>query len=347
MTVLRPIRNQLLNNVDRREHFRLFYPRSWKMEPNPFSLAARRDALEWFARMGLVRDEGTRRILAEERLALCGGYLFPTANFEQLVTLVEFLGLWNLSDNLLLEGSEGPGTPPEGPLSPATELPLHAWRDLCQRFTQQSPGWRTQLSERFAAWVQGRAKRGARTEVLGASGHPAQTASYPGLDDGEIGAMPAFYLIEYVGGFELPEAVRQHEVMQELNTIGSQLMLWAHELIGLESDPRTHEPDPAERCPDAGDPLDRADLADRALAQAMGRIVELHNQHVFKFLDVERALPAFGDLQPFVDTYLQLMHYLIRGFAEWKLGAGRRDRTRPPGPRRGSVSLSLSSFSEE
>lgn len=336
MTVLRPIRNQLLNNVERRAHFRLFYPRSWKMAPNPFALAARREALEWFAEMGMVGDEGTRRILAE-RLALCGGHLFPTANFEQLVTLVAFLGLWNVFDDLLLEGSEGS-------LSPDAEFPRRAWQGLCERFPQQSPEWRARLAERFAAWVRGRTRSGAVAETPGA---PEALASHLDLDDGEIGALPAFCLIEYLGGFELPEEVRQHEVMQELHAIGSQLLLWTHELIGLENAPQVHESDPAERYAETDDASDVAAGADGALAQAMGRIVELHNQYVFKFLDVERALPAFGDLQPFVDTYLQLMHYLIRGLAEWKLGAGRRDRTRPPGARRGSVSLSLSSFSEE
>jgi hypothetical protein len=297
MTVLRPIRNQLLSNVDRREHLRLFYPRSWKMEPNPFSLAARRDAVEWFAKMGMVRDEGTRRLLAEERLALCGGYLFPTANFEQLETLVEFLGGWILLDDILLERSEGQGHKGEADL-PGTEAP-------------------------------------------GATQQPAPAERARDLDHDEIGAMPAFHLIEYVGGFELPEEVRQHEVLRELHAIGSKLMLWAHDLINLENTPRAQEPQPMELLPEAGD------LWDRAPALAMSRIVELHNQHVFKFLDVERALPDFGEQQPFVETYLQLMHYLIRGFAEWKLGVERRERTRPTGARRGSVSLSLSSFSEE
>ncbi|HEX2573397.1 MAG TPA: hypothetical protein VH877_27860 [Polyangia bacterium] len=312
------------------------------MEPNPFSLAARRDALEWFAQMGMVRDEGARRSLAAERLALCSGYLFPTANFEQLVTLVEFLGLWLFFDDLLLEGSEGrgqrveadptgadPEALPRGAFAcgyPAVEPPLHAWQELCQHFTQQSLWWRNQLWDRFTGWVYGRAARHAMIGAPEAARPSAPPESGPDLGDDEIGATPAFYLIEYVGGFELPEEVRQHELMRALHAIGSRIMLWAHALIGLENAPpvhMSHEP------------------------EELSRIVELHNRHVFEFLDVERALPSFGDLQPFVDTYLQLMHFLIRGFAEWKLGAGRRDRTRPPVARRGSVNVSLSSFSEE
>jgi hypothetical protein len=350
-TALRPIRNQLLDKVDLEEHLRLFYPQSWKTEPNGRSRLAQRAALEWFETTELMGVAGARAVLEEEHLALSSGYLFPTANFEQLVTLAEFLGLWRLFDELPVGGARGPWREADLPacevpgavqgasFSPAAEPFLRAWRGLCQRFIQRSEWWRTQLSDRFTDWVCGTLERRALSQAAAAprvARGPMSQSPPPDLHEGAVGIMPVFDFIEYVEAFELPAAVRQHPVMQELHAIGSKLMVWVEDLVRLETILRADGPHPIKPLRETGE---------LSPAHAISRIVELHNQSVFQFLDVERELPGFGELQPLVDSYLQLMHYAIRGFAEWKLGAGAEGRSRQGA--HGPVSLSLCSFSED
>jgi hypothetical protein len=351
MNSLRPIRNEMLSRIDQVKHLRLLYPQSWKPVLNPHAQAANRVATEFFQKAGIVTDENTLRMLQEERADLYSGYPYPTANFEQLVTLTEFLALWIIFDDLVTENSGNYWRKYNlsvedyvlalrtGELSPNADPFLRAWWNICRRFSNMSQRWRDRLADRFGDWIRGALEEKELVRLMNEPGQMVPLQKYLDTRTYSVGAMPTFYFIEYVEGFELPEEVRQNDVMRALHTLGSQILLLGNDVISLEKDIESGWINPVV--------LEQKNRR-LSLIEAVESVVNLHNQTVFDFLALEKKLPSFGpEVDPFVRLYVHLMHFVIRGLAEWQMGAERYHWKRGLAPGRSPVRVSMASFADE
>jgi hypothetical protein len=130
-----------------------------------------------------------------------------------------------------------------------------------------------------------------------------------------VGALPTFYFIELVDGFALPEAVVADERIRELHSLGAKIIFTANDLLGLQKDLLGGWPNLVTVMQQAHQ---------IGLAEACERAVDLHNREVLAFRALEALVPSFGpDTDPFVHHYVERMHNVMCGFAEFERQAER------------------------
>jgi hypothetical protein len=130
-----------------------------------------------------------------------------------------------------------------------------------------------------------------------------------------VGAIPTFELIEYVEGFELPREVVEHPVLRELHLAAAEMILITNDVSSLEKDMASGWPSMVTTVQEAGR---------LSLSEAVDRVARMHNDALADFLDAEARLPAFGPaVDPFVRVYVERMHHVVRGFAEFQRRAER------------------------
>lgn len=315
-------------DTNRLKDVRLQYPLSWKPRLNPYAFLVKTAAADFFAEVGVVGDAKTTKILEEERTDLYGGYPYPFANFRHLRTVSEFLALWILFDDLVTEESndywEEHGLSygdyetalRGGPLPSGADPFLRAWWTISQRFTlEMSAAWCDRLADSFVEWLAGTRREREVYAKLRADGGWPDLSTYLDIRSTSVGAMPTFYFIEYVEGFELPTAVMCHPTLAEIHKLATLAIFLANDVMSLEKDRR-------DDWPNAVTVVQREHAI--ALTDALARTVEMHNRAVATFVEVEAALPSFGPgVDPFVGFYVERLHYVVRGFTEFERCAER------------------------
>ncbi len=329
----------------------LLYPLSWKPVLNPYAGLVKRRATDWFQSLGIVFDKKTRVLLDEERTDLYGGFPYPVANFEHLTTVSEFVALWILFDDLAMESGgywERHGLTIKdyelalrtGELSPRADPFLRAWWELGRRFAaKMSDRWMARLADYFVLWLEGARRERDTYSTLAASAELPDLATYLSIRTVTIGARPTFWFNEYAEGFELPDQVMDHSLMVLLHDLGTELIFLANDILSLGKDIGAG-------WPNVVTVLQRERGLE--LAESLEQAVRMHNDAVKQFVHTERALPSFGpDLDPLVRAYVERMHFVVRGFTEFELGAERYLFAHHHSAAQGGRSVGLSSFVEE
>jgi pentalenene synthase len=306
----------------------LVYPSSWRPTLNPHAARSSRAAAEWFRALGVVHDEPSRRILEEERADLYGGLPYPRADFEHLTTLMKFLALWMLFDDLVTERTgayfraRGPtiedyAAALRGDAPPPRADPfLRAYAELGRAFAaRMSPAWCARLADQFAAWIRMTIRERETYAALRAERRLPDPATYLEIRSVTVGVIPTFHFIEYAEGFELPPAVVDHPLVRALHTAGMQLELLSNDLASLEKDMASSWPNM----------VTVIQAAERiSLPDAVERVVRMHNDVLADFLATEARLPDLGPaVDPLLRVYVERMHHVVRGFAEFQLRAER------------------------
>jgi hypothetical protein len=326
MTMMEMTRTSLYPDDERGRTHRLLYPASWTPGLNPLADVARRAAGAWFREIGVVGDERSMRILEEERPDLYGGFPYPTAGFSTLTTLTKYLALWMLFDDLVTETVADPSRAPDvggyrqalldGRLPEGADPFLFAWwklgRELAERM---SAPWCRRVQEYFVEWLEITVVERETYAALRARDRLPSVQQYFDIRTCSVGALPTFFFIEHVEGFELPERVLADERIRALHAIASKLVFVANDVLGLEKDLRSGWPNLVTVL---------AQERDVPLHVALEHVVDLHNRDMQRFVELERDLPSFGAaVDPFVRLYVERMHYVVCGFALFERQAER------------------------
>jgi hypothetical protein len=310
-----------------KKHY-LVYPSSWRPSLNPYAALSSEAAAQWFRALGVVHDDRSSRVLREERADLYGGFPYPHANFEHLTTVTKFLALWMLFDDLVTEATgdywsahgltiDDYAASLRGEAPPPRADPfLRAWAALGRAFADRmSPAWSARLSDRFVAWLRMTIRERETYAALREQRRLPDPATYLEIRTVTVGVLPTFHFIEYVEGFELGREAIEHPIVAKLHADGVLLELLSNDLASLEKDM-------AAGWPNMVTVIQAAEQL--SLPDAVERVVEKHNGVLAEFLALEAALPDLGPaIDPFLRAYVERMHYVVRGFAEFQLRAER------------------------
>jgi len=345
-----PFTNNLTKlSVDRIKNYRLLYPLSWKPTLNPHATTASKVIGDWLKELTIVKDEQTLKIFEEERADLYGGYPFPFTCLERYTPIAKALVLWILFDDLVIENSQNYWERnnlsiddyfialSDGYLSPNADPFLHAWWELGESFgAEMSQGWRNLFATEYIDWARESIREYQLHTKIAKSGRLPDLNTYIDLRTYSIGMKPAYYLIEYGEGFELPNQVRNHPIMSALRELATKIVYLGNDIIGLEKDIVAEWPNIVT--------VIQQEYG-ITLSEAVHRAVDMHNECVFDFVDLESKLPSFGnEIDPFIHSYLQGVKFMSRGFMEFTAGAERYQWKSKLAPGKVPFKVSIASF---
>jgi hypothetical protein len=308
----------------------LIYPALWKPNLNPFARESSKMASDWFCDLGIVNDTLTSKLLQEERADLYAGYPYPTASLQKLTTVCQFLSLWILFDDLVVENSTDYWNKStfqdyvrlvhEGTRPTLTDPFMKAWGDLFSRFrNEMSTEWTARVAGSFITWLKGALHERELFSSLRKQNHCPSWQEYLRVRSVSVGVLPTFQFIEYVEGFELPESCLKSDLLQSLHDIGTRIIFLANDIMSLEKDLDADWPNAVTSI--------QKDLS-LSLRDAVSKTVTIHNEYVSEFLDLESKLfSPHRILDPRLQKYVEKMHFVIRGFAEFEGAAERYQRT--------------------
>lgn len=345
-----PFTNNLTNlSVDRIKNYSLLYPLSWKTTLNPYATTASKKTGDWLKELAIVKDQQTLKIFEEERADLYGGYSFPLATPEKLTLITKFLSFWILFDDLAIETPQNYWQENslslddylvslrDGDLSFNADPFLRAWWELFESCgTERSQQWRNNFAIEFLNWVRQSVKEYELYTKLKQSGRLPDLNTYMNLRSYTIGVRPTDYLIEYSEGFELPDEVRNHSVMRILQELVIKITFLFNDILGLEKDL-------IDGWPNAVTVIQQE--YGLTLSEALRRAVDIHNECVFNFVDLESRLPSFGDeIDPIVQIYIERTKFVCRGLSEFTAGAERYQWKSKLAPGKVPFKVSIASF---
>jgi hypothetical protein len=264
-----------------------------------------------------------KHVLAAHKLK--AGWLaaraFPTATPRGLQLVADWTMLFRILDGHI----EKLGTADEvaaylqyllglfrGDIEDSLQEPLAAGiRDLRQRLVDlRPPGHFTHLADRLEERFSGNvaeARNRERAQI-------PNFASYLPLCEITTGLHVMFSLAEFLEGFSLPDALREHPNLQELATRASNIVGWANDLFTYEKT------------------IIRGEVHNLVLvlmnehqltvADAVADAVALHDNEVHSFLGEVERLPSFGVAAGSVRRHVEMLRCWIRGHLDWAQETG-------------------------
>lgn len=307
---------------------RLLFPRSWEPELASYVGPMNEAVTQWFVDRGLVDEPGLRCIVEEEQNDLYGGYPFSWASFDRCLIVTKILALWLLFDDIVTEKGVNYWNGDKlslgvyeralrnGEFSPGVDPFFLVLCDLLNTMIlNMSQAYKDRFTGLFMEWLRFAAQERETYASYLKKGSCPDLDTYVDIRAAAIGMRPTFPLIEFAQGFEVPPEALLCKEMIALHEIGNRLVVLANDLAGLEKDIEIDWPNTITiiqlQC-------------ELSLDEAVDYTVQLHNEHVFTFVDIERSLPRFdAHTDALVKHYLSRVHYVIRGFAEWEVRAER------------------------
>lgn len=331
---------------------RILYPLSWKPELPIWANSMNSLVFDWLDQQGLLSNAAAQSQVKDQRADLYGGYSFGWADFDKCLTITKFLVLWILFDDVVTESDGGywdryglsiqdyTEAMRGGPLSPRADPFLRAWWKLSQEFkSTMSQRWMERWASLFAGWLASTVRERETYELLRSNEKLPDLDTYVSIRSLTIGVLPTLPLIEFAGGFELPDKVLGCASLNILNGIGCRLKLLANDIFGLEKDLVSGWPNAVTVI---------ARQHGQNLIDALEYTVRIHNEHLAVFMEVERSLPVFGpEEQPLIDRYLEGFHVGIRGLAEFEMRAERYQWKKQLAESSFRHRVTISSFSDE
>lgn len=335
--------------IDRIKNNRLFYPQSWTPTLNPYATPATKVIGDWLMELKIIRNQETLQIFQEERADLYGGYSFSCAKFERFTTVTKFLVLWILFDDLAIENSKSYWQENNlslddyatalrgGSLSPNADPFLRAWWELGQCLSaKMSQKWLDSFADEFVHWAKQSIKEYDLCTSLRKVGRLPDLDTYFNIRFDSVGALSTMDLIEYAEEFELPDQVKNNQVFRTLRELATNIIFLANDIFSLEKDMIAQWPNSVT--------VVQQEYG-LTLSEALHRTVDIHNEYVFSFIDVEKKLPSFGDeIDPFVHTYIERIKLMCRGFTEFESIAERYQWKHQLAPGKAPFEVSVASF---
>jgi hypothetical protein len=293
----------------------------------------RDDTVAWAQSFGLMRSPETVARMLDWGLAEIAARFHPTAEGEDLLLgsclqyyLFLFDDQFDSPDGLrpeVLQATrqligllhEAPGTRP----AYATPATL-AWADIWVRACEgMSAAWRARAAREWATYLVGNlAEAFARRH-----GTPNSLEEYLLLRRQTIATYPVYDMSERVQHFEIPLEAFHTPQIQEMRSLGTDVVTLCNDVASLEK----------EECRD--EPLNSVLLLERSTRlgrdEAVQQIVDLVRCRVDKFLvlqnelgDVADVLGLTADERLRVDRYVrEALHSMMRGNYDWQLHTSR------------------------
>jgi len=331
------------------KNHRLFYPLSWKPNLNPYASTMIQIMGNWLTELKIIKDQETLKIFEEERADLYGGYPFPSANFRKLTGATKFLVLWVMFDDVAVESCDDYWETSNvsiqdyiealrgGILSDNKDVFLRAWWEVGQCFAKDmSQKWRDRMANSIARWLRETIRERETYAALKKFGRLPDLRTYLDIRSTSVGVLETFYLIEYAEDFELPDEVHNHPSIKALHELGTKLIILSNDIVSLEKDMLSGWPNTVN--------IIQQEYG-LTLSEALAQTVELHNDCVSSFIDIESKIPSFGSqIDTFVRAYVKGMRFVVRGIAEFQCGAERYQWKRELAPGKAPFAVSLASF---
>lgn len=140
-----------------------------------------------------------------------------------------------------------------------------------------------------------------------------------------VGTYMVFTQIEAIEGFLLPEEVLSHPVTKQLVEAATDVIGWANDLFSLGQDLKD------EFHPNLVFSLQKRDGL--ALQDAIQVAVDMHDEAVRRFLELEQRLPSFGEHDAQVASYVTGIRRWIRANVDWSIMTGRYQESGDVGAR--------------
>jgi hypothetical protein len=316
----------------------------WALHTPPSAAAesANEHVVAWARSRGLVRSAAAQRRLAQVRLGDFAARVYPTATFDELLLVTDWIAWLDFVDDQNDDGAAALAGEPSGFelfLARLAEAGLHTGAgdsDSSDARADAGP-----LGEALAdLWDRTRDRAGARLcrrlrghlhEYLTgnvqqvayrALGDVCDPVEYPALRRAAGGIAVTFDLIEIAGGAELAPQVYYSRAYQRLLTAAGDVVCWTNDILTVEKETA------------AGDLLNLVvviEAAERCTRdQALARAGELTAERLDDFHRAERELPGLCAALGLSETdrrglasCVALLRAWICGHAEWGLTTSR------------------------
>ncbi len=292
--------------------------------PHPDAGELEAEALgRWSKLLGLHSKHKAFRKLQLSRFPRLLARCHPKASKDRVQLVSDFV-IWNfLWDDQMDSGTVSPDwTRQQNALAmdilrgatPEDEAPPLFWilADLRDRMLAVMP---QEWMERFMRGIQAYFD-GTVWEVETRSERNTQNvATYTQMRRMTSGAFMPFDLIEAVEGFYLPDEVLAHPVMAQLISTAVDMLGWSNDIFSLERDMGD------EFHPNLVLSIQKEHGV--GIQDALDMAVEMHDSAVFRFLELERVIPSFGDKDAEVARFVSTLRRWIRANIEWSIETGR------------------------
>jgi hypothetical protein len=310
-------------SAPRKNYADLAYP--WLAPPAPTALHVERAARDWVLAEGLLAKEQLARRFDPVNVGLLTALCYPRAPLERQELIAQLLAWIFIQDDvfdeavaqhdperlrLLLEGyaailrGDAFSRMVESAASPARA----ALASLRERIVAiADPTWMDWFCESMRGfWIDGIVEE-TRIRSLGIT---PDRATYTRMRVQSIGVMPFIDLVELAEGFAIPRVVCADPSVMRLRVRTAEIISWANDVFSYEKERR------------AGDPNNLVHVLMEhqglSLADAVDRVVRIHDREVLAFERDVQALPYLGAV-PHLDQLIQGHRDWMRGALDWQL----------------------------
>jgi len=300
--------------------FKLMIPRHWKCEVEVNRNAKRIETatLAWFEELGCTAKQIAK--VRKFQPSLYMGMSFPLAGEEEALLISKYLSLWLLWDDVAIESQENAWKITahhviSGKLPDSATIFDIGWFQLLRQLSEtMSSPWMERLCQSMTTWSDA-ALREARVSQLWNAGARVTLAEALQSRIDTIGMYATAYLLEYAIGFELPKSFHEHETVRRIKTL-------ANKIVGLGNDIFSFGKDYAQDYINVISALRKE--RGMPMLEALGRIVDMHNDALIEYDYLADSLPSFGpDADAMVAEWLQWLRHSSIGFSVWESVAPR------------------------
>ncbi|HEX8441105.1 terpene synthase family protein [Archangium sp.] len=288
------------------------------------------EALErWAKLLGLHSRHSVFRKLQRSHFPVLLGRCHPTAPKERIRAALDFL-IWNFSwddqvdvghvpADWVRQQSEMALAVLQGAI-PYHDAPPLLWllASIRERMVElMEPEWMERFIKACHAYFTGtiwEAEIRGQRECL-------DVDTYIELRRLSVGTYMVFTQIEAIEGFLLPEEVLSHPALTQLTVVATDVIAWANDLFSLAQDMKD------EFHPNLVFSLQKQHGLE--LQDAINQAVEMHDEAVRHFLELEKNLPSFGEHDAQVASYVTGMRRWIRANVDWSIMTGRYQEAEP------------------
>ncbi len=290
---------------------------------NPHADEVQAESIEWADRFGLIESDVHRAKLERSRIARLEALVFHTASREVLQLAADWTTLFCLLDDHVERDSLGPIE-----LSAYLARVLSGFRDagnlvrdpIANGFADLRTRMRDLAGEkwvmRFGEHLEGLFCGYLWEEINRRKKLRPSHLDYRTMRVDTIGLRPQFLFGELAEGIELPEPLRSHPDILDLEVTVSRAVGWANDIFTCSKEMQSGEVHnlvlvlmDSERLP---------------LFEAVRRAAAVHDDEVRTFLSITSGLPEFGGAdEAIVARYVHMLRCWIRGHLDWSSETGR------------------------
>lgn len=304
--------------------FMLQIPGRWRA-PLPVNVHAEElgvQTTDWIASLGC--PEWQVRRAHDFQASLYIGIPFASLGFEKALLISKFTSLWLLWDDVEVENNLSPwrielqhvlsGNPP----ADASIYDL-GWLALFRELAaSMSRSWLTALIQIMVVWTDEAHSQAQMSRLFRDQGQLPTYSDCLLTRISTIGMYAMSRLIEYAMGVEFPEDFFRNPILRRMQTL-------SNVIVGLGNDIFSFPKDYADNFINVI--LVLAGEHSIPFAQSFARIIELFNETICEYDELENKLPSFGSSwDPQIRIWVQELRYCALGLTVWESQAPRYNR---------------------